>query len=123
MKAFIRSQFGYFFLVLYKRALVIVYNIYKLYFENVLELDNYVSLHHRNIIINSIISNQVISEIFNLMFTKSHFELGPTYTTTYGLWTFRHFADKIWNYLAIDIRTSNTFSALLLKQRVCRMSV
>ena len=70
-----------------------------------------------------LLSNQVISEIFNLMFTKSHFELGPTYTTTYGLWTFRHFADKIWNYLAIDIRTSNTFSALLLKQRVCRMSV
>ena len=54
-----------------------------------------------------LLSNQVISEIFNLMFTKSHFELGPTYTTTYGLWTFRHFADKI--------RTSNTFSALTTK--------
>lgn len=115
MKAFIWSQFGYFFLVLYKRALVIVYNIYKLYFENVLELDNYVSLHHRNIIINSIISNQVISEIFNLMFTKRDFELGPTYPTTYGLRTFRHFAHKIWIYLAIGIRNSNTFSAFTTK--------
>ena len=62
-----------------------------------------------------LLSNQVISEIFNLMFTKRDFELGPTYPTTYGLRTFRHFAHKIWNYLAIDIRNSNTFSAFTTK--------
>ena len=88
MKAFIESQFEYCPLVcivcgrqennrinhLHERALRIVYNDYKSAFENLLELDNWVSVHHRNIRLLSIdlykvkhdLSYQVISELFNL---------------------------------------------------------
>ena len=55
-------------------ALGIVYNNYKSTFENLLELDNSVSIHHRNIRLLSIelytvkdnLSNQAMSELFNL---------------------------------------------------------
>ena len=63
MKAFIESEFGYYPLVwmfsgrqennrinhLHERALRIVYNDYKSTFENLLQLDNSVSIQHRNI--------------------------------------------------------------------------
>ena len=88
MKAFIESQFGYCPKAwmfygrqennrinhLRKRALRIVYNNYESTFENLLELGNLVSIHHRNIRLLSIesdkfkhnFSNQVMSELFNL---------------------------------------------------------
>ena len=105
MKAFIESQFGYWPLVwmfcgrqennrinhLHERALRIVYNDYKF------QLDNSVSIHHRNIRLLSIelykvkynLSNQVMSELFNLrninydFLSQTDFELGPIYTTAY----------------------------------------
>ena len=52
-----------------------MYNDYKSTFENLLELDNSVSIHHRNIIrllsielykVKHNLSNQVMSELFNL---------------------------------------------------------
>ena len=123
MKAFIESQFGYYSLVwvicgrqennrinhLDERALRIVYNDYKSTFENLLELDNSVSIHHRNIRLLSIelykvkhnLSNQVMSELFNLrninydFLSQTGLELGPIYTTAYGLRSVRHFAPKI----------------------------
>ena len=63
MKPFIASRFAYCSLVwvicggqennrinhLHERALRIVYNDYKSTFENLLELDNSVSIHHRDI--------------------------------------------------------------------------
>ena len=60
---------------LHERALRIMYNDYKSTFENLLELDNSVSIHHRNIIrllsielykVKHNLSNQVMSELFNL---------------------------------------------------------
>ena len=80
---------------LHERALRIVYNDYKSTFENLLELDNSVSIHHRNIRLLSIelykvkrnLSNQVMSELFNLrninnnFRSQTDFELGPIYTT------------------------------------------
>ena len=63
MKAFIESQFGYCPLIwmfcgrnlnnrinhLHERSLRIVYNDYESSFQELLELDNSVSIHHRNI--------------------------------------------------------------------------
>ena len=59
---------------LHEKALRIVYNDYKSTFENMLELDNSVFIQHRNIRLLSIelykvkhnLTNQVISELFNL---------------------------------------------------------
>ena len=120
MKAFIESQFGYCPLVwiffcrqgnnrinhLHERVLRIVYNDYKPNFNNLLELDNSVSIHHRNIGLLSIelykvkhnLSNQVMPELFNLrninydFRSQTGYELAPIYTTAYGLRSLRYFA-------------------------------
>ena len=143
MKALIEFQFGYFPLVsmfyrrqennrishLHERALRSVYNDYELTFENLLELDNLVSIHHRNIRLLSIelykvkhnISNQVMSELFNLRNinydfpSQADFELGLIYTTAYGLLSLKYFAPKIWNILPIDIRNSDSLSEFTTK--------
>ena len=143
MKAFIESQFGYCPLVwmfcgrqennqinhLHERALRIVYNDYKSTFENLLELDNSVSIHHRNIRLLSIelykvkhnLSNQVMSELFNLrninydFRSQTDFELGPIYTTAYGLWSLKYLAPKIWNIVPIETRNSDSLSKFTTK--------
>ena len=88
MKAFIESQFGYCSLIwifcgrnlnnrinhLHERLLRIVYNDYESSFQELLELDNSVSIHHRNIRLLAIelfkvkyfLSNQIMSELFDL---------------------------------------------------------
>ena len=105
-------------------ALRIVYNDYKSTFENSLELDNSVSIHHRNNRLLSIesykvkhnFSNQVMSELFNLrninydFRSQTDFELGPIYTTAYGVRSLKYFAPKIWNTVPIGIRNSNSLS-------------
>ena len=87
MKAFIESQFGYCPLIwmfcgrnlnnrinhLHERSLRIVYNDYESSFQELLELDNSVSIHHRNIRLLAIelfkvkngLSNQIMSELFD----------------------------------------------------------
>ena len=143
MKAFIESQFGYCPLVwmfcggqennrinhLHERALRIVYNDYESTFENLLEFDNSVSIHHRNIRLLSIelykvklkLSNQVMSEFFNLrninydFRSQTDFKLGPIYTTAYGLRSLKYFAPKIWNIVPTDIRNSDSLSEFTTK--------
>ena len=114
---------------LYERALRIVYNHYKSTFENPLELDNSVSIHHSNIRLLSIelykvkhnLSNQVMSELFNLrninygFHSQTDFELGPIYTTAYGVRSLKYFAPKIWNIVPIDIRNSDSLSEFTTK--------
>ena len=105
-----------------------MYNDYKSTFENLLELDNSVSIHHRNIRLLSIelykvkhnLSNQVMSELFNLrninydFRSQTDFELGPIYTTGYGVRSLKYFAPKIWNVVPIDIRNSLLISVLVV---------
>ena len=83
-----------------------MYNDYKPTFNNLLELDNLVSIHHRNIGLLSIelykvkhnLSNQVMPELFNLrninydFRSQTGYELAPIYTTAYGLRSLRYFA-------------------------------
>ena len=106
-----------------------MYNDYKSTFQNLLELDNSVSIHHRNIRLLSIelykvahnLSDQVMSELFNLrdinvnFHSQTDFEVGPIYTTAYGLRSFKCFAPKIWNILPIDVRNSDSLSEFTTK--------
>ena len=128
MKAFIESQFGYCPLAwmfcgrqqnnqindLHERTLRIVYNDNKSTFENLLELDNSVSVKHN-------LSNQVMSELFNLrninydFCSQTDFELGTIYTTAYGVRSLKYFAPKIWNIVPIDIRNSDSLSEFTTK--------
>ena len=143
MKSFIESWFGYCPLVwifcsrqennrinhLHESALRIRHNDYELTFENLLELDNLVSIHLRNIWLLSIelykvkhnLSNQVMSELFNLrninydFLSQTDFKLRPIYTTAYGLRSLKYFAPKIWNMVPIDIRNSDSLSEFTTK--------
>ena len=106
-----------------------VYNDYKSTFENLLELDNSVSFHHSNICLLSIelykvkhnLSNQVMSELFNLrnirydFCSQTDFELGPIYKTAYGLQSLKYFAAETWNIVPIDIRNYDSLSEFTTK--------
>ena len=88
-----------------------------------LELDNSVAIHHRNIRLLSTeldkvthnLSEQVMSELFNLrnindgFHSQTDFEVGLIYTTAYGLRSLKCFARKIWNILLTDIRNYESF--------------
>ena len=114
---------------MHERALGIIYNDYESTFENLLELNSSVPIHHRNIRLLSIklykvkhnLLNQVMSELFNLrninddFRLRTDFELRPIYTNAYGLRSVKYFAPKIWNIVPIDIRNSDSLSDLLLK--------
>ena len=143
MKSFIESQFGYCPLVwmvcgrqennrinhLHERELRIVYNAHESTFENLPRLDSSVSIHYRNIRLLSIelykvkhnLSNQVMSELFNLrninccFRSQTDFELGPICTTAYGLRSLKYFAPNICNIVPIDIRNSDSLSEFTTK--------
>ena len=57
-----------------------------------------------------------MSELFNLrninydFRSQTDFELGPIYTTAYGVRSLQYFAPKIWNIVPIDIRDSDSLS-------------
>ena len=47
--------------------------------------------------------------------SQTDFELGPIYTTAYGLRSLKCFAPKIWNIVPIDIRNSGSLSEFTAK--------
>ena len=57
-----------------------------------------------------------MSELFNLrninydFHSQTDFELGPIYTTAYGLWSLKYLAPKIWNIVPIETRNSDSLS-------------
>ena len=135
MKAFIESQFGYIPLIwmfcgknvnnrinhLHERSLRIVYNVYESSFQDLLELDNSVSIHHRNIRLLNIelfkvkngLPNQIMSELFDLrkidltnkICSQTNVSLGAVYATNYRLRSLRYFAPKIWNVIPLKIKS------------------
>ena len=62
-----------------------------------------------------------MSELFNLrninydFRSQIDFELGPIYTTAYGLWSLKYLAPKIWNIVPIEIRNSDSLSKFTTK--------
>ena len=115
---------------LHERSLRIVYNDYESLFQELLELDNSTSIHHRNIRLLAIelfkvknsLPNQIMSELFDLRSTEyklrsqTDFSLGAVYPANYGLLSLRYFAPKIiWNMIPTDIRNVNNLSDFTLK--------
>ena len=114
---------------LHERSLRMVYNDYESSFQELLELDNSVSIHHKNIRllvielfkVKNALSNQIMTELFDLrnieynLRSQTDFSLGAVYTTNYGLRSLRYFTPKIWNMIAADIRNVSNLSDFTLK--------
>ena len=112
-----------------ERSIRIVYNDYESSFQELLALDNSVSIPHRNIRLLAIelfkvkngLSNQIMSELFDLrnikynLCSQTDFSLGTVYMTNYGLRSLRYFAPKIWNMIPADTRNVNNLSEFTLK--------
>ena len=100
------------------RALTIVYNDNISSFEDLLQRDQSVSIHHRNIRLIRIvlhktrnnISSHIMTELFeqrNILYTlrsQTDFTTGPISTVNNGLGSLRYFGPKIWNIILPDIR-------------------
>ena len=56
-----------------------------------------------------------LSNINNDFRSQTDFQLGPIYTTGYGLRSLKHFSPKIWNIVPIDIRNSDSLSEFTTK--------
>ena len=123
MKTFIESQFGYcplFWMFhgrivnkkinqLHERALLILYKDYTGSFEDLLERDNSVTIHHRNIQslaielfkVNQNLSNSVLCNIFQTrsisynLRSQTDFIRNNISTSQYGLNSIRCFASKV----------------------------
>ena len=135
MKAFIESQFGYCPLVwmfhsrslnnkinrMYERALGITYNDRSSSFQNLLEKDNSVTIHHRSIKILATetykslqgLSPPLMNEVF-LERNNNHSLRGNKVLTRrtvnsvrYGTETVSFLAPKIWDILPRDIKVLN----------------
>ena len=126
MKAFITSQFNYCPLIwmfhsrqlnnrinkIQERALKLVYKENKLTFDDLLKLDNSVTIYQRNLQIlateifkvKSSLAPEIITEVFeikethyNLHSEASHFKKENVKSTHYDIQSVRHFGPKIWN--------------------------
>ena len=146
MKTFIESQFGYCPLVwmfhgrivnkkinhLHERALRIVYkDYYTSSFEDFLERDNSVTIHHRNIqslpiellkvkqnLSNSLLCNifQTRSISYNLR-SLTDFIRSNASTSQYGLNSMRCFASKVWQMILLEIKNSVSIKSFKEKIR------
>ena len=144
MKSFIESQFSYCPLVwmfsgrfsnnrinhLHERALRIVYNDYRLSFEELLQKDRSVCIHHRNIHFLAIemfkvlkgLSSQIMNDIFSLrnieynIRSQTDFSSSVVHSVKYGHNSLRYFGPKIWNIIPDDIK--NASNVLDFKRRI-----
>ena len=144
MKSFIESQFSYCPLVwmfsgkfsnnrinhLHERALRIVYNDYRLSFEELLQKDRSVCIHHRNIHFLAIemfkvlkgLSSQILNDIFSLrnieynIRSQTDFSSSVVHSVKYGHNSLRYFGPKIWNIIPDDIK--NASNVLDFKRRI-----
>ena len=134
MKAFIESQFDYYRLVwmrcnrscnnrinhLHERALTIDYNDNVSLFEDLLQRDTSVSIHHRNILLLGIelyktrnnISSHILNELFeqrNIIYnfqSQTDFTTGTISTVNNGLKSLRYLGPRISNIIQPGIRNS-----------------
>ena len=114
---------------LHERALRIVYNRDELSFQELLELDNSVSIHHRNLQrlatemfkIKNNLSPIPVREIFNAnecqydLRNKRHWETTNTRTVLYGTETIRYRGPKTWDILPQIIKDSKTINEFKAK--------
>ena len=146
MKTFIQSQFNYCPLVwmfhnrtlnhkinkLHERALRIVYKSENLTFQELLEKDDSVTIHHKNLQrlatemykIKNHLSPLAVREFFpekvhqQELRYKRHWETYNVRTVKYGTETIKHMGPKTWNLVPNEIRESK--SLLEFKQKIKR---
>ena len=129
MKAFITSQFNYCPLIwmfrsrqlnnrinkIQERVLRLVYKNNKLTFDELLKLDNSISIHQQNLQILATeifkVAPEIMTEVFeikephyNLSSEASHFNRENVKSTHYGIQSVRHLGPKIWNLVPQNIR-------------------
>ena len=139
MKAFITSQFNSCALIwmfhnrqlnnrinkIQERALRLVYKDNKLTFDDLLKLDNSVTIHQRNLQIlateifkvKNSLAPEIMTEVFeikephyNLRSEASHFKRENVKSTHYGIQSVRHLGPKIWKIVPQNIRESNSLN-------------
>ena len=137
MKAFITFQFNYCPLIwmfhsrqlnnrinkIQERALRLVCKDSKLTFDDLLKLDNSVTIHQRNLQIlateifkvKNSLAPKIMTEVFeikephyNLRSEASHFKRENVKSTYYGIQSVRYSGPKIWNIVLQNIRQSNS---------------
>ena len=137
MKSLITSQFGYYPLIwmfhstalnnkinsIHERALRITYNDSKSTFEELLNKDNSVSIHHKNLQILAIkmfkIKNNMAPEFLNEIFqnrallynlrTNSNFSNGQVHSLYYGTESLPFLGTKIWELVHEDTKQIRKF--------------
>ena len=135
MNAFILSQFGYCNLIwmfhnrslnnkinrIHERTLRIIYNDYSSTFSELLEKDNSVTIHERNLrnlatelykVLNGL-SPKILDEVFPMKKSikynsKLPFETSNIRTTNYGIHSLSYMGPKIWSILPLEIKESKT---------------
>ena len=137
MKAFITSQFNYCPLIwmfhsrqlnnrinkIQERALRLVYKDNKLTIDDLLKLDNSVTIHQRNLQIlateifkvKNSLAPKIATEVFEikephykLRSVASHFQRENVKSAHYGIQPVRHLGPKIWNIVSQNIRESSS---------------
>ena len=112
---------------LHERALRIVFNDNESTFEDLLQKDNSVSIHRKNIRLLCIelykvknnLSTHLMSEIFNLrnidynLRSQTDFKQGPVNTVNYGLKSLRYLAPKIWDIIPLKLRNSGSLTEFI----------
>ena len=104
-----------------ERAVRIVYKDNKPTFDDVLKLDNSVTIHQQNLqklateifkVKNSLVP-KIMTEVFeieephyNLRFEANYFKTENVKSTHYGIQSVRHLRPKIWNIVPQNIRES-----------------
>ena len=107
MKAFITSQFSYCPLVWMFHRKELVYQDNKLTFNDLLKLDNSVTIHQRNFQIFKAKNNsapEIMTEVFeikepnyNLRSEATNFKRKDVKSTHYGIQSVWHLGPKLWN--------------------------
>ena len=143
MKTFIESQFNYCPLIwmfhsrtlnnkinrLHERALRIVYRNDALTFKELLELDNSVTIHKRNLQrlatemfkVKKQLCPEPIQKLFPLQTAsydfrnKRQWEVANVKTVSYGTETIRYRGPKTWELLPAEIKESNTLTEFKAK--------
>ena len=136
MKSFIQSQFNYCPLVwmfhnrtlnnkinkLHERALRIVYKNDNLTFQELLEKDNSVTVHHKNLQRLAIemykIKNHLSPVPMQELFTERVHLRNNVRTVIYGINTMRYMGQKTWDIVPTEIAEAN--SLLEFKRKIKR---
>ena len=138
MKSFVESQFNYCPLIwmfcgkemnnkinkIHEKALRSVYNDYTSSFEDLLNRDNSITIHHRNIKLLATeifkVKNNITTDTFSELFVRRNigynlrsqpeFSLDSVNTTYYGLNSIKYLGPRLWNLLPNDVKNSENLT-------------